>query len=910
MTEFESPQFRSNNWSQADLAQSLATQRPVSAQPINIPLGRLPPNPGGPPRMSELERSVALQEQASRDAEFKAQRQKEQARMEEVYKREQAQRDALRNRTPSAEPPTPRITDRNPSWEQPTPTTKLPTQPGTPNPASLPPTTNTSGARPSAKTSPTAHPAPAVLVKELPPPIAKPPTSFPSSLPKPAAGIYGGAAIGAGIDAGFRIIAGQPPAQVGFGAGGSFAGSVAGALVGSAFGPAGTFVGGLIGGYVGGLIGDAIYNAAFPPPATLPQQGYSGKVEPNYGISPVGYQIFYSVTNANGATQDLYAHVWGPLGAITIIGNSVFIKCHGPYLQGNPAEFKPNQEDFLLYGGGANIVDFQLTKIQRLDGLTDPTGQPQPIPSDNRSPNSYFHPGNQTYSPPRAEPQSKPNPAPNNYGVGGISPGGSPRGDRYDWMPHGFPAPSQNPNPNTTPSNLGGEMPGTSPSPSPNPSGSPSSSGNPGPSPNGGDQSFPSAKPGNFGDSNAQPVPLGSGGTITISGPAAKTPSGLPETRKKEPTSDGNSPAPKNQDPTKPIAQIPPLIIPGASTPKPLSKDETKTAVCELTAPDACLGQPLNNIQNTNQSNSNKLDLLNASLNSLDLAGLAKLNADLAEIKARLMKVDITTTTNLAVTEVVDVKMGGKLKNGLSGALLAVTNNQITHTIINYITLVATFHNAMMLSNNIAQTLFGAIDNVLKFMGITVSDANGEPSNIGSQVNEWSANFFKSLFGAENYTAMTETFAKANRIYQATANLLNSIQSIGHSILGALEVVGSWVASIGNALRKFGEVADNAYRWMNPTPNFQNKFFTTLENVENVVSQIESVTSEVLSVQETVAQIGEQKEQFIKALGEEESSKQGAEPPEAAKVKANADASKRVSATGLQISDTDKEADD
>lgn len=228
--------------------------------------------------------------------------------------------------------------------------------------------------------------------------------------------------------------------------------------------------------------------------------------------------------------------------------------------------------------------------------------------------------------------------------------------------------------------------------------------------------------------------------------------------------------------------------------------------------------------------------------------------------------------------------------------------------VLNLLVLATTIHNAAMLSNNLGQTLLSAIGNILQVFGIKDSDGTGY--DIGDIIGRTIETLIKNLIGTDNYTVLSTNWKKANRIYQATANLLNSIQSIGYSILSALETVGSWVASIGNGLRKWGEVGETAYRWMNPTPNFQNKFFTTLENVENVVSQIDSVASEVLSVQETVTQIGQQKEQFTKALGEEPNSKQGTTPPEAAQVKAGFDASKLVSATGLAITDNDKEADE
>ncbi|PHM11637.1 hypothetical protein [Nostoc sp. 'Peltigera malacea cyanobiont' DB3992] len=262
----------------------------------------------------------------------------------------------------------------------------------------------------------------------------------------------------------------------------------------------------------------------------------------------------------------------------------------------------------------------------------------------------------------------------------------------------------------------------------------------------------------------------------------------------------------------------------------------------------------------------------------------------------------------LALLELMNTKLGDLLPGGLSGKLQRLSSWMHLDRVLNILIWWQTLHNAYMLSANLGQTLTSAISNVLAAIGI--KDAEGSPLEIGEVLGHQFDSLAKTVIGESEWGGIKAEYKKWNRIYQAAANLMNSIQSIGASILSALEVIGSWVASIGNGLRKWGEVGDKAYRWMNPTPNFQNKFFTALENTENVVSQIDSVASEVLSIEETVTQISTQKAELLKALGEEPSGKQGTAPPEATKVKAAADASKVVSATGLAISDSDKEADE
>ncbi|MCC5640542.1 hypothetical protein LC593_32880 [Nostoc sp. CHAB 5844] len=171
-----------------------------------------------------------------------------------------------------------------------------------------------------------------------------------------------------------------------------------------------------------------------------------------------------------------------------------------------------------------------------------------------------------------------------------------------------------------------------------------------------------------------------------------------------------------------------------------------------------------------------------------------------------------------------------------------------------------------MLSANLGQTLTSAISNVLAAIGI--KDAEGGALDIGEILGGQFDNLAKSVIGEKEWGSIKTEYRKGNRIYQAAANLMNSVQSIGASTLNALEVVGQWNAKVANSLKRFGVVGDKAYEWMNPNVNFQNKYFTALENATNVISQVDQVASEVLSIKETVEQIKGQKKELDDSLKE------------------------------------------
>jgi hypothetical protein len=210
---------------------------------------------------------------------------------------------------------------------------------------------------------------------------------------------------------------------------------------------------------------------------------------------------------------------------------------------------------------------------------------------------------------------------------------------------------------------------------------------------------------------------------------------------------------------------------------------------------------------------------------------------------------------------------------------------------LNLMTFAATVHNAAMLSRDLGQTLFGVISNVLAAIGI--KDDKDNPLDFGSIVGHTVEDLLKNVIGAENYAALTINWKKANRIYQASANLLNNLQSLRYSITGALETIGGMNAKVGNALKKYGVLGDNAYPWFNPSPNYDNKFMRGLEVAETTVSSIDSVASEILSAQDSVKQIGEQKTELEKTI------KEGTEKPgvDNDQQKAKATAAKTASAS-------------
>lgn len=337
-----------------------------------------------------------------------------------------------------------------------------------------------------------------------------------------------------------------------------------------------------------------------------------------------------------------------------------------------------------------------------------------------------------------------------------------------------------------------------------------------------------------------------------------------------------------NKDGVKQLEKLIPMVgaIPGLITAQgqltrnkiptlPQIQETTETAICNSTA-NGCMLSGLNGAADraANQVNANtndKFGALNATLQGADLAMLGVINN----------------------------KLGNQVDGGLSGMLKRFSENAIVTRTLNLMILATTLHNALMLSNNLGQTLMSIINNVLGFFG--VKNGEGQNVDVGQVIGSGIENFIKSLIGNEAYTKLSNDLAKANRIYQATTNLLNQVQNLHNSVLSALEVGFGWTAKIGNALKVWGVVGERVYGWMNPQPNFKWKAFAYLETAQQGASTVEVIVASVVDVKEQVVQLANTKTELEQALGNQSKDLTATKAPEAEKVKEEQLASKAAS---------------
>lgn len=244
-----------------------------------------------------------------------------------------------------------------------------------------------------------------------------------------------------------------------------------------------------------------------------------------------------------------------------------------------------------------------------------------------------------------------------------------------------------------------------------------------------------------------------------------------------------------------------------------------------------------------------------------------------------LYKIDGTTTRTETKVDTVNTKLGNQMPNGgISGFLTRAFQATRIDKALNAINTVLILHNALILSQNIGQTLGIALSQGLSAIGI--KDENGDPLDINATIGNSVTNFLKSIVGNELWNAANEQFKKLNAVYTASVNVLDNVTNMMDTLANGMEVIGRYNAKIGNALKRGGQVLDNAYEWMDDNINIHfgrlgklEKVIEGLNTVQDISSDFEEVTSNVVEFQETLSQLEQSKQEFKDTLKDNEDAK-------------------------------------
>ncbi|MEH2031251.1 MAG: collagen-like protein [Nostoc sp.] len=245
-------------------------------------------------------------------------------------------------------------------------------------------------------------------------------------------------------------------------------------------------------------------------------------------------------------------------------------------------------------------------------------------------------------------------------------------------------------------------------------------------------------------------------------------------------------------------------------------------------------------------------------VNPADLAGLRELIVQQhAETRA-----NVNATTTGLFGRLQAIVAGGNA--ALTSLITTIATNTYVEKAMQLLTLAATLHNALMLSNNLGQTLGTIINQCVGL--ILPKGINGTPINITDVIGHTIEDLVKDAIGADNYTTISNDWAIANRIYQAGSNVFNQVGNAVGILTSGLEMIGGNIGKIGNALKIWGVVGQHAYAFMNPQPSMKGKFFDFINTASADANTIQMMVAIPVGLAAAGVAINDSANAFAKTL--------------------------------------------
>jgi uncharacterized protein YoxC len=245
-----------------------------------------------------------------------------------------------------------------------------------------------------------------------------------------------------------------------------------------------------------------------------------------------------------------------------------------------------------------------------------------------------------------------------------------------------------------------------------------------------------------------------------------------------------------------------------------------------------------------------------------------------------LTRLEAEQAADLTLGGVINSKLGDAVPGGLSGALgrmqdFAAKAWKATQMdkVLNLLTFITTVHNAAMLSSNLGSTLAEVTGEALKAIGI--KDEQDNAIDVGSILGKTVESTVKGIVGEEVYAGTKKAWNKLNRIVQTASQIVWTVRSMADSAREVAEWSAENTGKIGNALKRFGVVGENAYGAMPESMTTQGKWFARVakyrsgvDNLDDAASSLQGVLSEVNEIKDEAKELKEQKEAFDKAIKE------------------------------------------
>lgn len=340
------------------------------------------------------------------------------------------------------------------------------------------------------------------------------------------------------------------------------------------------------------------------------------------------------------------------------------------------------------------------------------------------------------------------------------------------------------------------------------------------------------------------PASVPSTGTPFQPNPTTRNPEPAPQVQPQPKT----EPAPEKSPAEKVLEQLPGIAT-GIALLTPIVRgiqDNTSPEkIIPLVKEGAC--QSLNggctngvNIPSQLANNGTKLDAINTGLQAIDLSLL----------------------------QTIDNKLGPQISGGgIGGFLQRAFQATRLDKILNALTLITTLHNAAMLSRNLGQTLGDLTGQALLVIGI--KDENGSALDINAEIGRQVNNLMSTILGAETWAGTKENWNKANRIISSANQIMWTVRSIADSGREVTEWIANNTGKIGNALKRFRVVGENAYPHLAENVSHQNAWMLKVQTyregvdtLDDAASSLQGVLGEVQNIQQEAQELTEQKQRF------------------------------------------------
>lgn len=277
------------------------------------------------------------------------------------------------------------------------------------------------------------------------------------------------------------------------------------------------------------------------------------------------------------------------------------------------------------------------------------------------------------------------------------------------------------------------------------------------------------------------------------------------------------------------------------------------TGTCEAAKPGGCMQT------NLTDPLKQKLDqLFNAAGMSFSAANYFLLTSPYSGLAAIKTVTDTINGTVNAIQGVVTHAQHGleAVQNFASKAWEATHADKV----LSAITTAMVIHNGVQLSTNILATVGETASIILDAVG--VKDSTGNLVDVNAWFKTKLTSMLESLLGGSVYAALTERIAKYNRIYQASANVLNAATDLFDSARSTAELTAENTGKIGNALLESGVVVEDSYRRMVDKVSPQSRalsriegFRDKLDTIEDGVSTIGNIAQEVVGTKDAYREL-------------------------------------------------------